>query len=228
MSDDQKPEWPTSSKDFAAFGKLVDWLEDEVESADGPPYPIRLHAEHEDWLETSDDDYARLLRAVDDGDHVTEAEKTMLLNEINHKAKAGRRWLSIARHLQGGSATPKFVKLIGLLIEYNAISAPRTGKPKQKASAEQKFVHLASSIDLVLIDRILRREYSVEVSFLSEATMGRYTSRIAEILRGTEEGDEKRHRSNSYAIAALKKDMNRPAFLLRELVGYIKRAATQG
>ncbi|NEJ05387.1 hypothetical protein GR238_08165 [Rhizobium leguminosarum] len=226
-NDTTPPPWPTGTKDFARLGALADWIDEKIA------------VEFEDWRETSDDDYARLRRALDDGDFVTAAEKNLLLSEIRHPTGEKGRWLSVARHLQSGQASGKFVKLVGLLIEYNAVSAPRTGKPKQKAVSEKKPVFLASSIDVVLIERILRREYREEVSDLKENALGRYSSRLAEIFRGREESDEpdnpaanakrdqKRHVSNKNAITALKKDMGRPAFLLGQLVAYIERAATR-
>jgi hypothetical protein len=131
------------------------------------------------------------------------------------------------------------VRLVGLLMEYNAVSAPRTGKPKQKAVPQEGPAFLADSIDIVLMERILRRAYPAEVSELKETTLGRYFSRLAAIFRGREESedkddprqnerrDQRRHKSNTNAITALKKDMSRPTFLLGRLVEYIERTTTK-
>lgn len=228
MSEDGiPPPWPTNTKDFARLGALADWIDE------------RISVELEDWRANSDDEYARLRRALDGGDFVTAAEKTLLLSEIHYAKGKKRRWLSVARHLQSGQASGKFVRLVGLLMEYNAVSAPRTGKPRQRPVPQEEPVFLANSIDIVLIERILRREYSAEVSKLKEITLGRYISRLAAIFRGREESDDKsdpqqnerrdqrRHKSNTNAITALKKDMSRPTFLLGRLVEYIEGTTTR-
>ncbi|MEZ0020011.1 hypothetical protein [Sinorhizobium fredii] len=208
MSDDQKPEWPETSNDWARLGALANWIDGSIDEKS----PSRIATAFEAWQETS-------FKPFDDNHLMTRAEKALLVRALD----GGKdRWKAMALHLRSGAASPKFVNLVAHLIEHNAF-APN-------ADLSQRPL-LGVFEDWQLINIILRHHYPEDVARVG-AAFERIASRLVAILRGEKASaghpyaDRERYEENAANIEKQMKKGRSESYMLGVLVGHIRRAPT--
>jgi hypothetical protein len=209
------PPWPRSTKDWERLSALADFIDDMIAR------------ERESWIAEAADPHAKLLGELEDGQRITQEEGKLLVSALRVE---GDTWQRIVSHLHFKHASPKFFKLVTLLLEHNILS--RTREPLAVAYRYEPG-DLADAEDLELIERILLRVYRDDAGSRKKESLGRYTTAVAAILRappvdrngrngGRIANDEQRFEANVADIGSLKKRMERDNFLLSVIDTHIR------
>ncbi|MCZ8179644.1 MAG: hypothetical protein O9309_11515 [Rhizobium sp.] len=209
------PPWPRSTKDWERLGALADYIDDMIAR------------ERESWIAEAGDPHSKLLKELEDGERITQEEGKLLVSALRVE---GDSWQRIVSHLHFKLASPKFFKLVTLLLEHNILS--RTREPNAVAYRYEPG-DLADAEDLELIERILLRLYRDDAATRKKDSLGRYTTAVAAILRAPPvdrngrngrriASDEQRFVANAADIGSLKKRMARDNFLLSVIDTHIR------